>query len=98
MSARIPRLPPSRIPQEFRVIVSRLSRHDSPDTWIVVSSSFWSINLSRYRESSVKHIALNLLFALLAYFLFELTSRWLFSISGKFLIISDEKFAQAMFD
>lgn len=60
MSARIPRLPPSRIPQEFRVIESRLSRFS-----IRRSSrrSLRSINLSHYREfESVKHSS-NLLFA-----------------------------------
>lgn len=58
--ARIPRLPPSRIPQEFRVIESRLSRFS-----IRRSSrrSLRSINLSHYREfESMKHSS-NLLFA-----------------------------------
>lgn len=62
MSARIPRLPPSRIsPRIPRYLVPR-TIFDSPDRRLVILLIH-------------QHIALNLLFALLAYFLFEFTSR-----------------------
>lgn len=86
MSARIPRLPPSRIPQEFRVIESRLSRFSIPRIRKSSRQSFWSINLPHYRiRETFFELALCLLLAAfhsfslsdlpVFLFLFELTKR-----------------------